>query len=55
MSPLKLSNLTKAGPEKREIAEVQDKDFKIAFMNMPEGQRKWINPLNPWKHKQTVE
>lgn len=40
MSPLKLSNLTKAGPEKREIAEVQDKDFKIAFMNMPEGQRK---------------
>lgn len=40
MSPLKLSNLMTAGPEKREITEVQDKDFKIAFMNMPDVQRK---------------
>lgn len=34
VSPVEPSNLTTVGPEKSNIAEVQESDFKIAFMNM---------------------
>ena len=34
MPPLEVSNSATVGPEKCNIAEAQDKDFKIAIMNM---------------------
>ena len=34
MSPLKPNNSTTAGPEHYNITEAQEKDLKIAFMNM---------------------
>lgn len=34
MTPPELSNYTKAGPKKCNLAKAQDKDFKITAMNM---------------------
>ena len=43
MSPLELSNLTTAFPEYCNIAEGQDKDHKIVFMDMIENLREQVN------------
>jgi hypothetical protein len=45
MSPLKPNNTTTVGPDKCNMAEEQDKDIKIAFMNILEVFRKEINKL----------
>lgn len=34
VSPVEPSNLTTVGPEKSNISEVKERDFKIDFMNM---------------------
>lgn len=34
VSPVEPSNLTTVGPEKSNISEVKERDFKIASMNM---------------------
>ena len=45
MSPLKPNSTTTVGPEKCSMAEKQDKDFKIAFMNMLKLLREEMNKL----------
>lgn len=43
MSPLEQSNPSTLDPEKYNIAEIQDKDFKIAIKNMLEILKDSIN------------
>lgn len=53
MSLLEFSNSTRAGPEKYNIPEAQDRDIKIAFMNM-RGTKEEINkPLKEIYERQT--
>lgn len=53
MSLLEFSNSTRAGPEKYNTPEAQDKDIKIAFMSM-RGTKEEINkPLKEIYERQT--
>lgn len=55
MSLLELSNSTALGSEKCNVAEAQDKDLKLALMDMVEDLKSQINPVKKSMKTQTVE
>lgn len=55
MSLMEPSNPTALGPEKYNVAEAQDKDLKLALMNMVKDLKSQISPVKKFMKTQTVE
>lgn len=55
MPPLNTRNPTVTGPKKSNSAEVQDKDFKIAIINMFKVHEKDVDKWLNEDHESTVE